>query len=461
MTLQPRPGRRAPAAGLAAVALFAGLALLACPPPWGAATPVAAQSAGQAPGYTAGGAGWVPSSWWIAGRTTGYWFETLDPDTGTQLQRFSFYQTVDGSITRLASGHLDLRFAGRFADADRFPTVQTNDSRLYSSYAQVRFDPRALGRLGRMFVQEGPASLTLDGLWIGLQPARRIDLRLWGGTSAPEDLDWEVKSLDSDAAAGARVLATLHPELRAGLSWAYLERDGRTAARPVGLETTWFPLPGLRAFGRAEYETVQEEWGRLEVLGDYRPRRDGPWGFGLQFLDRRPRIEASSYFARFGDLERIEVLRGSVRYQRADGLGAEAEYYTGIIGDETSARISGAVLTRYGRIGYSALLGDAGEDSRWFGDVHVPITPWAQVAAGAVVSTYALLQDAPESEERDLVTLFGRATISLRDGVRGVAEVQGLQNPDFDQDIRVLLGLDLFAGHGASGFGLPRGGWLQ
>jgi hypothetical protein len=454
MTLPARPGRRVPAVrvGIAALALLAG------PYPGGGVPPSAAQETGYVAG---GGPGWVPVSWWVAGRTTGYWFETLDPDTGTELQRFSFYQTVDGSISRLAGGHLDLRFAGRFADADRFPNVQTNDSRLYSSYAQLRFDPWARGRLGRMFVQEGPASVTLDGIWIGLQPARRLDLRLWGGASAPANLDWEVENLESDATAGVRVLATLLPALRAGLSWAYLERDGRTAARPVGVESTWFPLPGLRAFGRAEYETVQEEWSRLEVLGDYRPRRDGPWSFDAQILNRRPRIEASSYFARFGDLERIQIVRAAVRFQRPDGFGGEAEYYTGILGDETSARISGAALSRYGRIGYSALLGDAGEESRWFGDVHVPITPWAQVAAGAVVSTYALLQDAPESDERDLVTLFGRATVMLRDGVRGVAEIQGLQNPDFDQDVRVLLGLDLFAGRGASRFGLDNGRWLQ
>jgi hypothetical protein len=42
-----------------------------------------------------------------------------------------------------------------------------------------------------------------------------------------------------------------------------------------------------------------------------------------------------------------------------------------------------------------------------------------------------------------------------------VAEIQGLQNPDFDQDVRVLLGLDLFAGRGASRFGLDNGRWLH
>ena len=116
------------------------------------------------------------------------------------------------------------------------------------------------------------------------------------------------------------------------------------------------------------------------------------------------------------------------------------------------------MLFKYGRLGYSALFGDSGEESQWFGNVDVPVQTWERVAAGAVVSTYALFEDAPEAEERDLITLFGRATVEPWPGVRGVAEVQGLQTPDFDHDVRVLLGLDLLAGRGATSFGLGRTG---
>jgi hypothetical protein len=39
------------------------------------------------------------------------------------------------------------------------------------------------------------------------------------------------------------------------------------------------------------------------------------------------------------------------------------------------------------------------------------------------------------------------------------AEVQSLENPLFSEDVRFLFGLDLFAGGGASRFGLGTGGW--
>ena len=436
----PRPG----VAGLLAAALTLAPAGLA------------AQN--QPAGYPAGA--WkMPLTWWVASRTTGYWYESIDPATGATQQRPSFLQGVDGSVAQLWDGHLDLRFAARFARADLYPGFESNDSRWYVGYAQVRAAPwKVRGRLGRMFLQEGPAHHTLDGAWIGIEPLRRVALHAWGGTQAPDDLDFDVRSIESFQAYGARVLGTLAPELQLALSYAQWDEEGEVAERPVGAEVTWFPLGGLRTFARAEYETEEESWRRLEVLADYVPRRGSPWLFRAQALERTPWIENTSYFSRFDDLERIRAARASARYQRPDGFGGEFESFTSVLDTRTSWRLGGAVLFKYGRLGYSALFGDSGEESQWFGNVDVPVQTWVRVAAGAVVSTYALFEDAPEAEERDLITLFGRATVEPWPGVRGVAEVQGLQTPDFDHDVRVLLGLDLLAGRGATSFGLGRTG---
>jgi hypothetical protein len=311
-----------------------------------------------------------------------------------------------------------------------------------------------------MFLHEGPASATLDGLYLSVTPIRRVELRLWGGVRAPADLAWELEKLDERAAYGGRLLGTVTPKLRLGLSAAQWDEGGQVAARPVGLEITWFPLQGLRTFARGEYETEGEFWRRAELLGDYVPRRGSPWQFRAQFLDRAPRIDNTSYFARFDVQERIRAARASVRYQMENGLGGEVESYTGVIDKRTSARLGAAFLFRYGRIGYSALFGDSGERSQWYGDVYAPVTDWAKVNAGAVIATYALFENAPENEQRDLVTLFARATMDLLHGVRCLVEVQGLKNPDFDEDVRLLVGLDLLAGRGATNFGIGRGGWM-
>ncbi|HZL85115.1 MAG TPA: hypothetical protein VFD07_07020 [Candidatus Krumholzibacteria bacterium] len=409
------------------------------------------------------GTGWTsPTTWWVASRTTGYWYESIDPSTGVVLARANFLQNVDASVSRLWDDHLDLRFAGRYADADLYPIQPTNETRWTVGYAQVRASSwQVRARLGRLFVQEGPAHHTLDGAWVKLNPARRVEVRAWGGSQAPADLEFDIRSIETNLAFGGRVLATVTPAVRLGVSGAQWEEGGEVAARPVGADATWFPLAGLRAFARAEYETDAERWQRIELLGDYSPGRGSPWLLRAQYLDRTPWIEQTSYFARFAALERVRLMRASARYQLANGLGGEIESFTSVIDTRTSARLGGAVLFRYGRVGYSALFGDSGEESQWFGDVDVPVRPWVRLAAGAVIATYALFEDAPNDMERDLVTLFGRATLDLMPGLRGVLEVQGLKNPDFDEDARILFGLDLFAGRGASKFGLGRGGWLQ
>ncbi len=48
----------------------------------------------------------------------------------------------------------------------------------------------------------------------------------------------------------------------------------------------------------------------------------------------------------------------------------------------------------------------------------------------------------------------------LRSGLNLTAEVQSLDTPEYDKDVRLLVGVDLAMGRGVSRFGLDRGGWL-
>jgi hypothetical protein len=182
----------------------------------------------------------------------------------------------------------------------------------------------------------------------------------------------------------------------------------------------------------------------------------------LQILDRRPRIDAGSYFVRFVEnLERIRLGRANLRYETPRGLGGELEYFGSFIEDRTASRIGAALLGPHLRLGYSVQFGDSGEENRWYGDANLGLLPWLTLQGGAALSTYALLEDQPDSAERDLTTAFGRLQARLRPGMTLSAEVQSLENPFFSEDVRFLVGLDLLAGGGASRFGLGTGGWLQ
>jgi hypothetical protein len=42
-----------------------------------------------------------------------------------------------------------------------------------------------------------------------------------------------------------------------------------------------------------------------------------------------------------------------------------------------------------------------------------------------------------------------------------IVEFQGLENPLYSEDFRILAGLDLTMGRGSSRLGLDRGGWFR
>jgi hypothetical protein len=373
------------------------------------------------------------------------------------LDRFGAYQEFDGALAGLAHGWLALRCSGRFADDLSLKARTTERSRLYAGHLEARPCAHLTARFGRQFVQEGPTGLTLDGLWLSARPDPCWEVRLWGGARAPLDRAFEFGRVTDEAAWGARVSTRMHGGLRLGASCAYRERDGRVAARPIGFEgqlATIPYLPGVRATGRAAYDLERDEWNRAEALAQWRPGHGLPV-VAAQVIDRRPSVDAASYFARFlEDQEWIRVGRASVRYDHANGFGAEAEWIGSFVDDRTSTRVGGSLRMPYGRIGYSARLGDAGEESRWFGDLEYAVLPWIRLEAGATLLTYALLEDAPESAERDLTTAYGRARLQPREGVGVVLEIQNVTNPDTDHDVRFLAGLDLTSGYGASRFGL-------
>ncbi len=398
-------------------------------------------------------------SWWLNLRSTGYLHQTAD-DTGIQQDHFKAYQHVSGTVSGLAGGRVTLRASGRLADDLSDDGYARENARLYTGYAEFKATPRLRARLGRQFLQTGVAGLSMDGVWVSMRPQRRWDISAWGGARSPYGLDSEIGSLKDDAVFGGRVGVTLSPGLRVALSGYSRDRDGITAERPVGLETTASIARRLRLVGRVAYDLEHEDWGRMEALARWTPAYNLPV-LTLQMIDRRPAIDAASYFARFANMKRIRLVRAVARYESPRRIGGELEYTGSFIDDRTSSRIGVALLLPDVRLGYSLRLGDAGEESAFYGDVSRRLLPWLWVSGHASLVTYALLEDAPVQDERDLTTLSGRLRFELRPGVQLLAEVQSLTNPYYDEDVRFLLGLNVSMARGVSRLGLDRGGWLR
>jgi hypothetical protein len=405
--------------------------------------------------------GLVPpeASWWFRLRSTGYGYQSAGR-IGDAADRLGAFQHVSGAVSGLASGRLTFRASARLADDLELDEQVFDRSRVYVGLLEARLHPAITARLGRQLVQEGVVGLTLDGALASLRPSSLWDVAIWGGARAPFDRDFEIGDFDDDGALGGRVAVRPSRRFRFALSGAYRERDGVVAERPVGAEIATSAIRNVRAVARAAYDLEREGWGRIEAQAQWTPSPALPV-VSVQIIDRYPSLDAASYFARFAELERIRVARTAARYEHGSGFGGEIEVLGSFAEERQASRIGLAALVPVGRLGYSIRLGDTGEASSFYGDLSYAVLPWLRVGGQATFLTYALFEDAPEPDQRDLTTLAATFRARLRAGVDVTAELQSLENPFFSQDVRFLFGLDLTMARGASRFGLDRGGWLR
>jgi hypothetical protein len=400
-----------------------------------------------------------PASWQLGLRTTGYYYQEEDL-AGNSTDRMLSYQHFSGSASGLAGGHLVFRGSGRFASGLAYDETGIEKSRLYSGFLEARPSPLFKARLGRQFIQSGVTGLTLDGAWMSLRNGPGLEATAWGGARSPYQHGFEIGDTDQDTAVGGRIALRPNRKWNLAGSVAYRERLGMVAERPVGLEVRTSALKRTRLLGRAAYDLEQDRWAKVQLQAMWRASSASP-ALTVQYLDRHPSIDAASWYSRFTGLERIRVARASLRHTLPSRFGGEVEYLGSFVGERAASRIGLAVLFPLGRVGYSIQMGDAGESNRFYGEIRHQATPWLEVDAQAAVLTYALLENAPADEERDLVTLAAGLRATLRQGCRVVAQVQSLDNPFYSKDVRVLVGLDLSMARGASNFGLGQGGWLQ
>lgn len=412
-----------------------------------------------APGYGWAGDAGIPTSWQLGLRSSGYFYQTQDFG-GNGSNEFQSYQTISGTASGLLKGHLVFRGSGRFANDLAVNTAAFESSRWYSGYAEARISPQVKARVGRQFLQSGVTGLTLDGAWLSYRPSAFLEANIWAGAQAPLAGDFQLGDMNENAAAGARVALRFNRKWRVVFSGANREKYGQTSERPVGLEVITSALKHTRIFSRVAYDLEAERLAKIQIQGQWRPAHNLPV-VDVQFLDRHPSIDAASWFSRFTGLERIRVLRASAQHLLPSRFGGELEYLNTNVGSRSSSRIGLAAILPMGRLGYSLRLGDAGEESRFYGEVRIKAFPWLELDAQASILSYALLEDAPANEEHDLKTLAAGFRAQLRPGFRVVGQVQSLDNPFYSQDVRFLLGIDLSMARGTSNFGLGQGGWLQ
>jgi hypothetical protein len=419
--------------------LLALVALAICP----ALTPAVAQEP-------------PPVHWSAQLRSTGYFLQQAEPGASEVEDRLPFYEQVDAGVGNLLGGMLDFRFSGRYADDVRFDGGVPQDTKWFVGYARARFVPmRTQLRVGRQFIQEGALSSTLDGGWVSLRPHKQWRAAAWVGATAPGDRAFE---FGEDLRYGGRVSWYAMRELTLGAWAAQRTEDGTTLASKVGGEAIVRPLRTLSLLGRGTWETERSELERLDMLLTWQHRPDWP-RFRGQYVQRSQRYETGSWWEQFGDdLHDVQLLRGSLRWTNERGLGGELIGFGNYVDERRNGGLGAAFIAPHVRVGTGYLSGDAGQTLRFYGDVDWTFAHRLDVAAGAAFESYGVIPDPNDNQLRDLATYYVRGEYKIIPGLEFMSELQVLDNPVYSSDVRLLVGLDLMAGRGASRVGLGSGG---
>lgn len=397
-----------------------------------------------------------PVHWSAQLRSTGYFLQQAEPGATKVEDRLPFYEQVDAGVGNLLDGALDFRFSARYADDLRYSGGVPQDTKWFVGYARARFEPMHTQlRVGRQFIQEGALSSTLDGGWLMLRPHRQWRAAAWVGSTVPGNRAFE---FGDDARYGGRVSWYAMRALTLG-AWAdQRTKDGTTLATRVGGEAVIRPLKTLSVLGRGTWETERSKLDRMDVLLTWQQKREWP-RFRGQYVQRSQRYEAGSWWEQFGDsLHEVKLVRGSLRWTNQRGIGGELIGFGNYVDERKNGGAGMAFIAPHVRVGTGYLSGDAGETLRLYGDVDWTFAHRLDVAAGAAFESYGVVPDPDDAQLRDLATYYVRGEYMITPGLEVMTELQALTNPVYKNDVRLLVGLDLMAGRGASRVGLGSGG---
>ena len=315
--------------------------------------------------------------------------------------------------------------------------------------------------LGRLPYFAGVGTGTLDGALTTIRFAGdAVRLTLYGGAPAPPGLALEGwKPIADNYVMGGQFSTTAVQGMRIGLSYVQRKRE-RPSYTGIRTDSLFNPIPTLiepeaesekmagldasyrtgsmRLYGRADYNVADEKAQRAQagLLYEITDRLS----FSGEFLYRRPRVPAGSFFAVFPTSTTNEV-EGGFDYALSEPWhlflrGALVQYD----GDE-SFRYSAGVSHRYLYLSYRGNAGYAGELNAISLQAAYPLLDRMVIPNASVsFASYKLNAEAPN--ENALAVAIGSTVRPL--SVLSI-DVQGqwLRNKVFENDVRLFAKLTI------------------
>jgi hypothetical protein len=319
--------------------------------------------------------------------------------------------------------------------------------RVYNLYLRYRGSGLEFGA-GRQRVFAGVGYGTIDGARIDVQRAG-LRLTAYGGALIPV-ADEGFNSPGDAHLVGARLSTSRFAGIDLALSIADRERDptayaaaGRYSGfvgqlspvrrRVLGLQAQRrFGLHSLR--GRFDYDLLGETARRSEIGGRLGLSKD--LALSAEWRHREPQLYEGSFLSVFPSQGYDEIgLRFSYRVTPDLALSARAATVA-YDGDDSQRLGLSATVCQNVTVGYHRSQGYAGANDGLSGSLFYPLRRSLVVRAELDLASYERF----EADERDgLVTAMAGVTWRPSRTLTVDGQLQGLRNPSYDSDLRLLL----------------------
>lgn len=340
--------------------------------------------------------------------------------------KLTLYQ---GEFNKSVSFHTYMRWTTDLKDKG----VSDPQLFVFDAYLRLSNYPKATNLyIGRQFVYSGAGSSLIDGLRIRLDPAPRVQVDLFGGSSVDRSDPETVRSFSDYSTIGGRLAYQVDRSTQTGLSWMRSEIDGELVSHRVAADIG-HAVGGVRLFGRSGMNlnalSMSELLARASVA-------QGKWYLSGEFLYREPSVSSSSVFAII-ESDRYKQIRMEARRTVWRDLAVTTRLIYDAFSDDNSWTTGLGLRSAIWSVTWLHKTGYGGTSDGLTGYGSFEPAPKWNLFATANLSTYKIQ---PE-QENDIDSYSAGLGVSrvFSGQVRARAEWQWLRNADYSNDNRLYL----------------------
>jgi hypothetical protein len=242
------------------------------------------------------------------------------------------HEYLDLDVNNIADKEISFHVGGWFRqDLNDNESFNERSSESDLQYGYVSFERRKVNgylHLGRVPVYEGVATELVDGVALGTDLFKGLDISAYGGVPVETDFD----ERDGDSIYGGRVSHRFKDMYELGVSYLKEDNDGSDFREEAGVDVWLMPVNKLDITGRSIYNVDSEDWmehAYYLTLGPFGAVRFGGEATWISYEDYFYAADSSAFIFRPDVLdaeEEVFILGGNVELGLTDKLSLGGDY---------------------------------------------------------------------------------------------------------------------------------------